>query len=76
MTRLAIDTRYLASTLKDLLAIPSPTGYPDTIVRHVSRELKTLGLEVELTRRGAIRAIRQGERKEGARAIVPHGAAA
>lgn len=72
MTRLAIDTRYLASTLKDLLAIPSPTGYTDTIVRHVSRELKTLGLEVELTRRGAIRAIRQGERKEGARAIVTH----
>ncbi|MFP1631087.1 osmoprotectant NAGGN system M42 family peptidase [Zhengella sp. ZM62] len=72
MTRLAIDTGYLASTLTDLLAIPSPTGYTDTIVRHVSRELKSLGLEVELTRRGAIRAIRPGKRREGARAIVTH----
>ena len=72
MTRLAIDTGYLARTLKDLLEIPSPTGYTDTVVRHVSRELKALGLDVELTRRGAIRAIRPGKRPEGARAIVTH----
>ena len=70
MTRLAIDTRYLASTLKDLLAIPSPTGYTDTIVRHVSRELKTLGLEVELTRRKVaepVAELRRGGAAEGGR---------
>ncbi|PHP65517.1 osmoprotectant NAGGN system M42 family peptidase [Zhengella mangrovi] len=72
MTRLAIDNEYLARTLHDLLLIPSPTGYTDTVVRYVSRELNRLGLDVELTRRGAIRAIRQGSRREGARAIVTH----
>ena len=72
MTRLNIDTDYLAETLKALLAIPSPTGYTDTVVRHVSAELERLGLPVELTRRGAIRAIRRGHQGRGARALVSH----
>lgn len=72
MARLAIDSDYLTDTLKALLDIPSPTGFTDNIVRYVSRELMRLGLDVELTRRGAIRAIRKGARSEGARAIVTH----
>lgn len=72
MTRLSIDSDYLIRVLKDLLAIPSPTGYTDTIVRYVTGELNKLGLEAELTRRGAIRAVRQGSRRSGARAIVSH----
>ncbi len=72
MTRLAIDTDYLSETLQALLAIPSPTGYTDTVVRHVSTELEQLGLPVELTRRGAIRAIRRGVETRGARALVSH----
>ena len=72
MTLLAIDTGYLQSVLAKLLDIPSPTGYTDTIVRFVTEELEALGLEAELTRRGAIRAVRQGSRRNGARAIVTH----
>ena len=72
MTMLGIDTEYLQKTLAKLLEIPSPTGYTDTIVRFVTKELKLLGLDAELTRRGAIRAIRQGSRRKGARAIVTH----
>ena len=72
MTRLNINTDYLADTLKALLAIPSPTGYTDTVVRYVSAELERLGLPVELTRRGAIRAIRRGHQDRGARALVSH----
>ncbi|MCB1420539.1 MAG: osmoprotectant NAGGN system M42 family peptidase [Notoacmeibacter sp.] len=72
MTRLAIDHDYLTGILAELLAIASPTGYTDTIVRRVTRELESLGLEAELTRRGAIRAVRQGSRRRGARAIVSH----
>ncbi|MCO6186629.1 osmoprotectant NAGGN system M42 family peptidase [Rhizobium sp. L1K21] len=72
MTRLTIDTDYLQSILAQLLAIHSPTGYTDTIVRFVTEELKRLGLDAELTRRGAIRAVRQGSRRKGARAIVTH----
>ena len=72
MTLLTIDTGYLQSILSRLLQIPSPTGYTDTIVRFVTEELQSLGLEAELTRRGAICAIRQGSRRKGARAIVTH----
>ena len=72
MVRLNIDHDYLTDILQKLLETPSPTGFTDTIVRLVSKELINLGLEVELTRRGAIRAIRKGERSDGARAIVTH----
>ncbi|MBW8636360.1 osmoprotectant NAGGN system M42 family peptidase [Hoeflea sp. WL0058] len=72
MPRLNIDSEYLADTLDKLLHIPSPTGYTDNIVRFVSKQLIELGLQVELTRRGAIKAVRQGKRPEGARAIVSH----
>lgn len=72
MTRLKIDAAYLSSMLEQLLAIPSPTGYTDPIVRFVSCELGRLGLDVELTRRGAIRAIRPGAEQRGARAIISH----
>lgn len=70
--RLTIDSDYLAEMLHKLLKTPSPTGYTDNIVRLVSGELERLGLDVELTRRGAIRAIRPGAEKRGARAIVSH----
>jgi len=71
-TRLTIDADYLLKTLQRLLDIPSPTGYTDPIVRFVSHELERLGQKVELTRRGAIRAIRPGQKRRGARAIVSH----
>jgi len=72
VSRLAIDHEYLLAVLDKLLRIPSPTGYTDPVVRYVVSELEKHGLEVELTRRGAIRAIRKGKRAEGARAIVSH----
>jgi peptidase M42 family hydrolase len=72
VTKLAIDRDYLAAQLRALLAIDSPTGFTDTIVRHVTGELERLGMTVELTRRGAIRAVRQGSRRQGARAIITH----
>ncbi len=67
-----IDDGYLLSQLKALLSIPSPTGYTDEIVHYCSRELERLGLKPELTRRGAIRAVRRGSHKQGARAMVAH----
>ena len=67
-----IDTQYLIQVLKNLLAIPSPTGYTDQIVHAVSDELKQLGIPFELTRRGAIRATLKGKVRTPARAIVAH----
>jgi peptidase M42 family hydrolase len=67
-----IDTDYLAEQLRRLLAIPSPTGYTDTVVRTVSEELERLGVPYSVTRRGAILALYRGRDIEGARAVVAH----
>lgn len=72
MPRLAIDTDYLTATLKALLAIPSPSGYTDTIVRSCGAELRRLGVETETTRRGAIRAKLPGQSAQPARAMIAH----
>jgi peptidase M42 family hydrolase len=72
MPRLPIDTDYLADRLRQLLAIPSPTGYTDIIVRACVPELERLNIPAELTRRGAIRAVMQGSQDRPARAIVAH----
>ena len=72
MPRLKIDVDYLVDSLEALLSIDSPTGYTDSIVRHTTEELQRLGLEPQLTRRGAIRAVTRGEQREGARAIITH----
>lgn len=70
--RLAIDIDYLGAQLAALLQIPSPTGYTDSVVRHVCHELESLGFDYVLTRRGAIRAHMKGAQPKGARAIVGH----
>ena len=70
--RLEIDHHYLREQLEALLAIPSPTGYTDNIVRYVCKELENLGVEYDLTRRGAIRGCLKGKQSAGARAFVTH----
>lgn len=71
-TRLEIDVRYLEDRLRTLLNIPSPTGFTDNVVHDVCNELDRIGIDYELTRRGAIRARLPGSRPAGARAIVSH----
>ncbi len=70
--RLTIDIDYLRDRLRALLAIPSPTGYTDSVVRYVCGELDKLEVEYDLTRRGAIRARLAGHNLTSARAIVSH----
>lgn len=70
--QLPIDTDWMTDQLAALLAIASPTGYTDTVVRHVCGVLDTLGVSYDLTRRGAIRARIAGDDSAGARAIVSH----
>lgn len=72
MTPSVIDPDYLVRQLEALLRIDSPTGFTDTAVRYCGEQLQLLGLAPELTRRGAIRAVSQGGRRQGARAIVSH----
>lgn len=67
-----IDTEYLQNILTALLNIPSPSGYTDQIVHFVGEELERLGVPFELTRKGAIRALIEGEQRAPDRAVVAH----
>ena len=68
----ALDLDYLRSTLLELLAIPSPTGFTDEVVRYTCGKLEEIGIPYEITRRGAIRADLAGKVASPDRAIVAH----
>jgi len=72
MQKLPIDRDYLTDLLARLLDVPSPSGYTDSIVHHMGEELDKLGIDFELTRRGAIRAHMIGEHRKPNRALVAH----
>ena len=72
MKKLEIDSDYLLECLLKLLEIPSPSGYTDGIVHFVGEELHRIGIEFELTRRGAIRANMDGRVSSPDRAVVAH----
>ncbi|MGD9330849.1 MAG: osmoprotectant NAGGN system M42 family peptidase [Desulfobacterales bacterium] len=67
-----IDHDYLQKILLSLLNIASPSGYSDQIVHFVGAELDRLGLEYNVTRRGAIRATLRGRKGPLDRAITAH----
>jgi len=67
-----IDRDRIAEVLRELLEIPSPTGYTDLVIRRVCEMLDDLGVDYELTRRGAIRVNLKGEVESPDRAIVGH----
>ena len=66
------DLNYLQRVLLEMLAIPSPTGFTDTIVRYVAEQLDELGVPFEMTRRGTIRATLQGRLNTPDRAVSAH----
>jgi len=67
-----IDPKRITSTLLDLLALHSPCGFTDEVVHYVSKELESIGVDYELTRRGNIRARLPGREPGPARAVVTH----
>jgi len=72
MQRITPDMTYVRRVLRELLAIPSPTGFTDEAVRYTCEELERLGISYEMTRRGAIRADLKGEIYSPDRSIVVH----
>ena len=70
MKQLPIDQTYTQDILFRLLATPSPSGYTDRAVHLIADELDKLGIPVELTRRGAVRATVKGESSSPDRAVV------
>ena len=67
-----IDLDFMLRTLAELFAIPSPSGFTDNIVHYTCGILSDLGIEYELTRRGAIRATIPGREGSPDRAVVSH----
>lgn len=70
-----IDRIKLQSTLLDLLAIPSPSGFTDEIIRYIGSRLEAMGVSFDITRRGTLRAFLPGEQQtddDPAQAIVCH----
>lgn len=72
MRLLPVDQDYVLDILKSLLHTPSPTGYTDRVVHLACEQLERLGIEYELTRRGAIRANLKGDVSSPDRAVVAH----
>ena len=72
MQKLPIDQTYVLETLLSLLRIPSPSGYTDRVVHFMCHQLELLGVDFELTRRGAIRATVKGKQSSPDRAVVAH----
>lgn len=67
-----IDAAFMEETLLQLMAIPSPVGMTDGVVRYTAARLEAIGLPYEITRRGAIRATLKGREARPARAVVAH----
>ena len=72
MERISPDMNYVRRVLRELLDIPSPTGFTDEAVRYTCETLETLDIPYEMTRRGAIRANLDGEINNPDRSIVVH----
>ncbi len=69
-----LDREALRDTLLELLAIPSPSGFTDEIIRYIGGRLSDMGVEYDITRRGTVRARLAGKAgdSEPAQAIVCH----
>lgn len=67
-----VDTGYLLDQLRALLAIPSPTGFTDEVVHYMAGELRRLGLEPRVSRRGTLVARLPGQDSARARALFTH----
>jgi peptidase M42 family hydrolase len=70
--KLAIDEGYLRHALLEMLAIPSPTGFTDELVRYICSALEEIGVEYALSRRGTITARLPGRSNRRTRAVANH----
>ena len=69
---LDIDMDYVQGVMLHLLRIPSPTGRTDEVVQYVGEQIRALGMDLTVTRRGLLNATLPGIRSRPDRAIVVH----
>ncbi len=68
---MALDSKKMLQSLRDLLDIPSPTGLTQEAVRWLERELIALGLQPTLSHKGALK-WSIGGGKGAPRAVLAH----
>ena len=49
-----INNEKLHKYLKDILTLPSPTGYTYKVIDYISKELDSLGITYKKTNKGAL----------------------
>ena len=71
---LTIDMDFVQRVMLELLSIPSPSGRTDHVMQLIGGELRALGIDFEVTRRGSILAELPSATREAApdRAVVVH----
>jgi peptidase M42 family hydrolase len=70
--RLPIDMEYVQRVMLELLNIPSPSGRTDHVMQLIGGELRDLGLDFEVTRRGALIAELPSRAPGADRTVVVH----
>lgn len=68
----SLDVQYIAEKVMELCRIPSPTGFTETVVAHVEKELDRLGVATRRTPKGALLAVLPGQDALHARALSSH----
>lgn len=58
--------------LKNILSIPSPTGYTDKLTSYIKKELDTLNIPYRTTKKGVIIVTFKGENEENHRTFSAH----
>lgn len=70
--KLPIDMDWLRELLVSLLRVPSPTGRTDQVMQLIGESIEDLGLDFELTRRGAMLVSLPGAQQTPDRAVIVH----
>lgn len=65
-------TNRITDYIKQLTAIPSPTGYTTNVINYVNEKLLSLGYKPQITNKGALLLTLEGKDKENERFITAH----
>jgi putative aminopeptidase FrvX len=67
-----VDTEYLVTFLRDLLNLPSPTGFAHQAIEFTRAQFSAFPLRLEINRKGALIATWEGERGDAPRGLTAH----
>jgi putative aminopeptidase FrvX len=69
---ISIIENQIVQYIKDLVSIPSPSGYTEEVISHVAGIMEKLGVSYEITRKGALLATIKGKDDSKHRLLTAH----